>query len=138
MRPSRRPDPRAALFAATLSATLAYAALPLFARAATPNPAAAGADPTQAWRAAAARGDAQALADLTALPFLYEGRPLDRAQFMAEAVPGLFTPAVRRCLQRAPAQAEGTDLVLWCKPYGFYLRRVDGAWSLADFVVDVP
>ncbi|HVK33558.1 MAG TPA: hypothetical protein VM845_13785 [Burkholderiaceae bacterium] len=130
MPPSRRPDPRAALFALTLAATLAYAALPLTARAAP--------DPTQPWRAAAARGDGPALADLTALPFLYEGRSLDRAQFIARAVPGLFTPAVRRCLQRAPAEAEDGALVLWCKPYGFYLRPVDGAWRLADFVADLP
>lgn len=132
MRPSRRPDPRAALFAVTFAATLAYAALP-FAAHATATP-----DPTQPWRAAAARGDAQALADLAVLPFLYEGRPRDRAQFVAHAVPGLFTPAVRRCLRHAPAQAEDGALVIWCPPYGFYLREVKGAWRLADFVVDLP
>lgn len=127
MRPSRRPDPRAAWFAAALACAL----LPVGAPAAAP-------DPTQPWRAAAARGDAQALADLTVLLFLYEGRALDRARFIARAVPGLFTPTVRRCLQHAPARAEDGALVLWCKPYGFYLREVNGAWRLADFVADVP
>jgi hypothetical protein len=117
--------------AALIAAMLACMALPLPSRAASP-------DPIQAWRTAAVRGDAQALADLTVLPFLYGSRPLDRAQFVAQAVPGLFTPAVRRCLQRAPAQAEDGALVLWCKPYGFYLREVNGAWRLADFVADVP
>lgn len=102
------------------------------------TPRAAAADPLQAWRAAAARGDAEALADLAVLPFLFDGQPLNRQQFIARAVPGLFTPAVRRCLARAPTQPEDGALVLWCKPYGFYLRPVNGAWRLADFVADVP
>jgi hypothetical protein len=118
---------RAALGAASLAALLAAAPL----RAAAP-------DPAQAWRAAAVRGDAQALADLTRFPFLYDGRPLQRAEFIAEAVPGLFTPAVRQCLRRAPAQAEDGALVLWCAPYGFYLRPSGGVWRLAEFVADPP
>jgi hypothetical protein len=122
---------RASPWAAPLAVALACAA-------ATPAAVAAAPDPLQTWRAAAARGDAQVLAELAVLPFVYDSRPLDRAQFIAQVVPGLFTPAVRRCLARAPAQAEDGALVLWCKPYGFYLREVNGAWRLADFVADVP
>jgi hypothetical protein len=122
---------RASLCAASLIAAFVAAGWPSPAPAATP-------DPLQPWRSAAARADAQALADLTVLPFLYEGRALDRAQFIAQAVPGLFTPAVRQCLKRAPAQAEDGALVLWCKPYGFYLRHAGGAWRLAEFVADPP
>lgn len=89
------------------------------------------------FRAAAAEPGATALADLSALPFLYEGRRLARDEFMREAVPALFTPAVRRCLQRAPAQSEGERLVLWCKPYGFHLGPLRGHWHLIEFVADV-
>ena len=89
------------------------------------------------FRAAAAEPGATALADLSALPFLYEGRRLARDEFMREAVPALFTPAVRRCLQRAPAQSEGERLVLWCKPYGFHLGPFRGHWHLIEFVADV-
>jgi hypothetical protein len=83
---------------------------------------------------AAAR--AAALAGLTALPFRYEGRLLDRAAFMREAVPALFTPAVRRCLQRAQPQVEGGQRVLWCKPYAFYLGPQAGHWQLIEFGAD--
>ena len=89
------------------------------------------------FRAAAVQPDAAALADLSALPFLYEGRRLDRAAFMREAVPALFTPAVRRCLQRATTQRDGDRLVLWCKPYGFYLGPVRNQWRLIEFAADV-
>ncbi|MES2957038.1 MAG: hypothetical protein V4792_02570 [Pseudomonadota bacterium] len=89
------------------------------------------------FRAAAAQADAGALADLTALPFLYEGRRLERTAFVREAAPKLFTAGVRRCLQRAAAQPEGERLVLWCKPYGFHLGPVRGQWRLIEFVADV-
>jgi len=89
------------------------------------------------FRAAAAGPGGAALADLAALPFLYEGRSLGREAFVAEAVPVLFTPSVRRCLQRAPAKPEGDRLVLWCKPYGFHLGPTRAGWRLIEFVADV-
>lgn len=117
-----------------LLAGLAFA-LTLQARAANatdPGPAFA-----ERFRAAAAQPDPAALADVTALPFLYEGRRIERDTFMRDAVPALFTPRVRRCLQRAAAQREGDRLVLWCRPYGFHLGAVHGQWRLVEFVADV-
>lgn len=92
----------------------------------------------QRFRAAAASADPQGLAELAALPFLYQGRSLGREAFVAEAVPGLFTPAVRRCLQRARPQAEDGRLVMWCAPYGFYLGPIGGRWRLVEFATDTP
>ena len=89
------------------------------------------------FRAAAAQPDPAALADITALPFLYEGRRIGRDGFMRDAAPALFTPNVRRCLQRAAARREGDRLVLWCSPYGFHLGPVHGQWRLIEFVADV-
>jgi hypothetical protein len=90
-------------------------------------------------RAALAAPDAEraaGLADLTALPFLYGGEPLDRARFIQRAVPGLFTPAVRRGLQRATPRADEARWVLWCAPSAFYLDRVAGEWRLVEFAAD--
>lgn len=87
-------------------------------------------------RQAAARPGASALADLTQLPFLFEGRMHGREAFIARVVPALFTPAVRQCLQRARPQAEGDRLVLWCKPYAFHAGPVQGRWRLIEFGVD--
>jgi hypothetical protein len=89
------------------------------------------------FRAAAAQPDPAALADLTALPFLYEGQRIERARFMRDAVPALFTPGVRRCLQRTAAKQDSDRLVLWCPPYGFHLGQVQGQWRLVEFVADV-
>ena len=97
----------------------------------------AGREFVERFRTAASAPGGAALAELTALPFLYEGRKLGREAFVAEAVPALFTPSVRRCLQRAPAQPEGDRLVLWCKPYGFHLGPTRAGWRLIEFVADV-
>lgn len=99
--------------------------------------AAGGAAFVERFRAAAAAPGGAALGDVAALPFLYEGRSLGREAFVAEAVPALFTPSVRRCLQRAPARTEGDRLVLWCKPYGFHLGPTRAGWRLIEFVADV-
>jgi hypothetical protein len=99
--------------------------------------AAAGSAFVERFRAAAAAPGGAALGELAALPFLYEGRRLGREAFVREVVPALFTPSVRRCLQRAPAQAEGDRLVVWCKPYGFHLGPTGSGWRLIEFVADV-
>lgn len=88
------------------------------------------------FRQAAAQPGGAALADLTQLPFLFEGRSHQRDAFVAKVVPALFTPAVRHCLQRAQPHVEDGRLVMWCKPYAFYLGRVDGRWRLVEFGVD--
>jgi hypothetical protein len=89
-----------------------------------------------ALRAAAAQPNLQALTDLVALPFLFEGRTLDRSMFALEAAPAMFTPAVRRCLARAVPRADADRWVLWCRPYAFYLGPVRGRWRLIEFGAD--
>jgi hypothetical protein len=103
--------------------------------AADADTAAAGLAP---WRAAVVSPDPAALADVTVLPFLFEGRRLGRQAFIAEAAPALFTAPVRRCLRAARASKEDGRLVFWCKPYAFYLAPVRGRWQLIEFGVDVP
>jgi len=98
---------------------------------------AAGPAFVERFRSAAAASGGAALGELAAVPFHYEGRQLGREAFVAEVVPALFTPSVRRCLQRAPARPEGDRLVLWCKPYGFHLGSTRTGWRLIEFVADV-
>lgn len=87
-------------------------------------------------REAAAKPGGQAIAELTQFPFLFDSRPLQREAFIAKAVPALFTPRVRQCLQSAKPQPEDDRLVLWCKPYAFYLGPVQGRWRLVEFGAD--
>jgi hypothetical protein len=130
--PARR-DARRALQAAWLAAGPACAASP--ALAAAP---AAGADFFDAWRQAVARPAAEAIADLCAWPFPFEGRPLQHQAFMAQAVPAWLTSAVRRCMHRAvPAAEDGRQLIL-CKPYGFVLAPIPAGWRRVESFADAP
>jgi len=88
------------------------------------------------FRAAAANPDASTLADLTKFTFLSEGNPHERAAFIQRVAPRLLTPGVRKCLANAKPMPEDGRLVLWCKPYGFYLGLADGQWRLLEFGVD--
>ena len=121
-------------------ATLLYAATVVlatasFARQAMATPADSQAFMAQLRQAAAQPGGA-ALADLTQLPLLFEGRPHARDTFIAEVAPALFTASVRHCLRRARPQPEGDRLLVWCKPYAFYLGPVQGRWRLIEFGAD--
>lgn len=91
-----------------------------------------------AWRDAVARPGADAIADLTAFPFGFEGRPLDRAAFVARAAPALFKPAARRCLKQARPVREDGRLVLFCAPYGYVLGPTAAGWRFVEFFADTP
>ena len=90
------------------------------------------------WRAAVARPGGDAIAALTAFPFLFEGRPLARPAFVARVVPALFGPAARRCLQRARPVAEDGRLVASCLPYGYVFAPTPEGWRLIEFFTETP
>jgi hypothetical protein len=79
--------------------------------------------------------DRKAVASLTQLPFLYEGRTLDAAGFQA-VIPDLFTAAVRRCLAQARPIVEDGRHVIFCAPYGFYFGRTGDGYRLVEFMAD--
>lgn len=88
-----------------------------------------------AFRRALADDDREALASLTQLPFLYQGEGLDAAGFR-QAIPGLFTPPVRRCLAQARPIAEDDRYVVFCSPYAFYFGRSGEGYRLIEFMAD--
>ncbi len=88
------------------------------------------------FRAAVATGDAAGLADLTRLPFVYEGKPHDRAAF-TRIMPVLFDAPVRRCLAAARPLVEDDAQVVFCPPLAFYFRKGDdGRYRLDEFAAD--
>lgn len=90
----------------------------------------------RAWRSAAERNDATALATMAQVPFLFEGHEHDRDGIAHTVVPALFTPAVRRCLRSVAPLSEDGRHVLSCAPYLFYLERIDGRWRWVEFAAD--
>ncbi len=88
------------------------------------------------WRAAVIADDADAVARLAQVPFLFEGRGHDRESMKQRVVPALLTAEVRRCLRTAAPLREDDRYVLSCAPYLFYLGRVDGQWRWVEFAAD--
>ncbi len=89
------------------------------------------------FRAAVGAQDGPALAGLSRLPFLFEGRALDRAGFQRDMPRLLFADAQRRCLARQAALPDGGDRrVVFCRPYAFYFGRVDGQYRFLEFAAD--
>jgi hypothetical protein len=88
------------------------------------------------FRAAIRANDAEAAADLTALPFLFDGRPRDRAGFLAEVYPALFDDEVRGCVAEAEPAQEESHFVVYCGTYIFYFGMTAGGYRLQDFVAD--
>lgn len=89
------------------------------------------------FRAALQRQDALALAALTRLPFLFEGRAHARESFVRQVWPQLFSAALRRCLVQAPVLDDGPgQRQLFCRPYSFHFDARDGAWQLREFSAD--
>ena len=90
------------------------------------------------WQNAVARNDSQAVVAAVRLPFLFQGRPLDAAGFVAQAWPAMFSPALRRCWSRARPLIEGRELTLTCAPYTLYFEPgpAPGTWLLREFGAD--
>ena len=85
------------------------------------------------FKAAIARNDKQAVADLTKLPFLFDSRERDRAGFI-KIYPQLFTPKIRRCIATAKPLKEQEGYDIFCGEIIFYFGKdADGKWKLSDF-----
>jgi hypothetical protein len=87
------------------------------------------------FRQALARDDGARIAAMTHLPFLFEGQALDRRGFL-QRYPRLFDAPTRRCMARAKPIEEDGARVIFCRPYAFYFRPVQGAWRLVEFGAD--
>lgn len=88
------------------------------------------------WRDAITAHEADSVARMTQVPFLYEGRGHDREGMTRVVVPALLTSDIRRCLRTAPPLREDDRYVLACAPYLFYFGRVDGQWRWVEFAAD--
>ncbi|MGZ8189064.1 MAG: hypothetical protein ACXWTN_09925 [Methylosarcina sp.] len=91
----------------------------------------------QRFREALKQHDAEALSDLTQLPFLYQNRPRNRTDFIKEVVPDLFGAKVSACLAKARPYREEERFVLYCSPYAFYFGHgLSVDYRLIEFGVD--
>jgi hypothetical protein len=85
------------------------------------------------FKAAMAKNDKEAVANLTKLPFLYESRERDRAGFI-KIYDQLFTRKVRRCVATAKLLKEQDNYEIFCGQLIFYFGKdTDGKYKLLEF-----
>ena len=87
------------------------------------------------FKAAVARNDAKAVAEMTQLPFLFHSKPRDRVGFQ-KIYPELFDAKVRACFAKAKPVIEQDAHVVNCGRYIFYFRVVNGRYRLSEFAAD--
>jgi hypothetical protein len=85
------------------------------------------------FKAAIARNDKEAVANVTKLPFLYDSSERDRAGFL-KIYGELFTRRVRRCVATAKPMREEQNYEIFCGELIFYFGKdTDGKYKLLEF-----
>ena len=88
------------------------------------------------FKAAIARNDKEAIADLTKLPFLYDSQERDRAGFL-KIYGQLFTRKVRRCIATAKPVKEGDSYDVFCGELILYFSKdTEGKYQFREFGVN--
>jgi hypothetical protein len=88
------------------------------------------------FKAAVARNDKEAVADLTKLPFLYESKERDRAGFV-KIYNQLLTRKIRSCIATAKPTKEGENYDVFCGELIFYFGKdADGKYKFLEFGVN--
>jgi len=83
------------------------------------------------FKAAVARSDKAAVADMTKLPFLLSSEEVDRAGFIKQ-YKSLFTPSVRRCFARARPSRDQDAMEIFCGEQIFLFAKVGGVYKFTD------
>ncbi len=87
------------------------------------------------FKAAVARNDKGSVADLTRLPFMLDGKDLDRAGFTKQ-YGSLFTTRVRRCFARAKLTKDQNNYEIFCGQQIFLFGKVDGVYKFTEIGVN--
>ena len=87
------------------------------------------------FKAAVARNDKAAVADMTRLPFMLDNKDLDRAGFIKQ-YSSLFTPKMRRCFARARPSRDQDAMEIFCGQQIFLFAKVDGVYKFTEIGVN--
>jgi hypothetical protein len=87
------------------------------------------------FKAAVARNDKAAVADMTKLPFMLDNKDLDRAGFIKQ-YSSLFTPKMRRCFARARPSRDQDSMEIFCGQQIFLFAKVDGVYKFTEIGVN--
>jgi hypothetical protein len=87
------------------------------------------------FKAAVARNDKTAVADMTRLPFMLNSKNVDRAGFIKQ-YGSLFTPKIRRCFARAKPSKDQEIMEIFCGQQIFVFAKVDGVYKFTEIGVN--
>jgi hypothetical protein len=87
------------------------------------------------FKAAVARNDKAAVADMTKLPFMLDSKDVDRAGFIKQ-YSSLFTPKMRRCFARAKPTRDQEIMEIFCGDQIFVFAKVDGVYKFTEIGVN--
>jgi hypothetical protein len=87
------------------------------------------------FKAAVARNDKVAVADMTKLPFMLDSKNLDRAGFIKQ-YSSLFTLKMRRCFARAKPSRDQDSMEIFCGEQIFLFAKFDGVYKFTEIGVN--
>ncbi|HET9530260.1 MAG TPA: hypothetical protein VFQ92_07910 [Blastocatellia bacterium] len=87
------------------------------------------------FKAAVAKDDKEAVADMTKLPFMLENRDLDRAGFI-QKYNLLFDRKTKRCFATAKPLKDGDLYQLFCGQQIFLFDKVEGVYKFTEIGVN--
>jgi hypothetical protein len=87
------------------------------------------------FKAAVARSDKAAVAEMTRVPFMLDNKNLDRAGFIKQYT-SLFTPKMRRCFARARPSKDQDSMEIFCGQQIFLFAKVDGVYKFTEIGVN--
>ena len=87
------------------------------------------------FKAAVIANDKEAVAAMTRLPFLYEGRELTKPAFI-QKFGVLFDVRAKRCFEKAKLVKEGGGFEVFCGKQIFLFDKVSGAYKFTEIGVN--
>ena len=87
------------------------------------------------FKAAVARNDKAAVADMTKIPFMLDSKELDRGGFIKQ-YNSLFTPKMRRCFARARPSRDQDSMEIFCGQQIFLFAKVGGVYRFTEIGVN--
>jgi hypothetical protein len=87
------------------------------------------------FKGAVVANDKEAVASMTRLPFLYQGRELTKQAFIQKFAV-LFDAKVKRCFDKAKLLKEGGGFEVFCGRQIFLFDKVNGAYKFTEIGVN--
>ncbi len=87
------------------------------------------------FKTAVAKKDKDAVASMTKLPYLFDSKQLDKAQFIAK-YDALFPKSVGKCFARAKPLADRSSYLVFCGESIYYFNKEKDKWLFTEIGVN--